>query len=64
MDELVALPPSYVGPPVPADGHVLAVERPADPLDCGFLLAGGVLAPLPAKVRLPHDEDAEDGEDD
>ena len=61
MDDLAPVPATLIGPPPPvADGHVLAVERPADPLDCGFLLAGGVLAPLPAKVRLPHDEDAED----
>ena len=57
MDDVAPVPPSYAGPPVPADGHVLAVERPVDPLDCGFLLAGGVLAPLPPKVRLPHEED-------
>lgn len=56
MDDLAPLPPAYVGPP--ADGRtVLAVERPTDPLDCGFLLSGGVLAPLPAKVRLPHEDD-------
>ncbi len=59
MDDMV-LPPAYAAPPAQVDTHVLAVERPADPLDCGFLLAGGVLAPLPAKVRLPHDEDAEE----
>lgn len=56
VDEF-ALPSAPVGPPVPADQHALAVERPADPLDCGFLLSGGLLAPLPAKVRLPHEDD-------
>lgn len=61
MGEL-ALPPTFFAPTVPQalpvpDSHVLAVELPVDPLDCGFLLAGGVLASLPAKVRLPHEED-------
>jgi hypothetical protein len=61
MDDLAPLPAAYVGPPPPTpDDHVLAVERPADPLDSGFFLSDGVLAPLPPKVRLPHDEDAED----
>ena len=35
-----------------ADGE----DRP-DPLQGGFLLAGGVLAPLPPRVRLPHEDD-------
>ncbi len=60
MYDFTLLPPSYAGPPVPTDAHVLAVDRPADPLDCGFLLSGGVLAPLPGKVRLPHEDDEDD----
>ena len=28
-----------------------------DPLDLGFVLVGGVLAPLPRRVRLPHEDD-------
>ena len=56
MDEIAPLP-VYAAPPAALDPHVLAVEVPADALDGGFLLAGGVLAPLPAKVRLPHEED-------
>ncbi|HVM26079.1 MAG TPA: hypothetical protein VM433_00195 [Mycobacteriales bacterium] len=35
----------------------LAVDRGPDPLDHGFVLAAGVLAPLPPKVRLPHEDD-------
>ncbi len=61
MDDLTPLPPSHAGPLVPTDAHVLAVDRPVDPLDCGFLLSGGVLAPLPGKVRLPHEDDEDDG---
>ncbi len=53
-------PPASVPPPPVPDTHVLAVERPADPLDCGFLLAGGELAVLPPKVRLPAPGDDED----
>jgi hypothetical protein len=56
-----ALPVVYPVPPPVAEPlpetHHLAVERPADPLDCGFLLSGGVLGVLPAKVRLPDPED-------
>ncbi len=48
------LPPAHAGPPLLPDGHVLSVDRPADPLDCGSSLSGGVLAPLPAKIRLLH----------
>lgn len=58
MDDLAPVPGPLIGPPPPvADSHLLAVERPADPLDCGFVLSGGVLAVLPAKVRLPLPED-------
>lgn len=51
-------PPSLLDADV---DHVALSERP-DPLSCGFLLAGGVLAPLPAKVRLPHEDDEEPAE--
>ncbi len=69
-EDLVQHPWTYdKGSPVPRsvvdeDAVTLAVERPPDPLDDGFLLAGGVLAPLPPKVRLPHEDDEEEGEDD
>ena len=59
MDEIAPLP-VYAAPPAAVDEHVLAVEHRDDPLDCGFLLAGGVLAPLPAKVRLPHEDDEDE----
>jgi len=36
--------------------HTAHDDRP-DPLQGGFLLAGGVLAPLPPRVRLPHEDD-------
>lgn len=54
-------PPSLLQAP---PEHVALSER-GDPLCGGFLLAGGVLAPLPPKVRLPHedDDDATEGED-
>ena len=42
--------------------HVALSDRP-DPLDLGFVLAGGVLAPLPSRVRLPHEDDDELDED-
>ena len=41
----------------------LAVDRGPDPLEAGFVLAGGLLAPLPPKVRLPHEDDEADDED-
>lgn len=55
---LADAPPSLLE----ADGDHVAMSQRPDPLDCGFLLAGGVLAPLPARVRLPHDGD--EGDDD
>ena len=39
-----------------APDHVAHSDR-QDPLDEGFLLVGGVLAPLPPRVRLPHEDD-------
>ena len=30
-----------------------------DGLDLGFLLVGGVLAPIPKRVRLPHEDEDE-----
>lgn len=50
-------PPSLLTAP---PEHVRTCDRP-DPLRAGFLLAGGVLAPLPERVRLPHEDDP--GED-
>jgi hypothetical protein len=58
MDEIAPPPVLVAGPPA-LDTHVLAVERRDDPLDLGFLLCDGLLAPLPAKVRLPHEEEEE-----
>ena len=55
---LAAPPPSLLEADVE---HVALSQRP-DPLDCGFVLAGGVLAPLPPRVRLPHEGD--EGDDD
>jgi hypothetical protein len=57
----VPAPPSLLEADV---DHVALSDRP-DPLDGGFVLAAGLLAPLPSKVRLPHedDEDAADDED-
>jgi hypothetical protein len=63
MAPLLAAPPPSL---LDADpDHVSLLARP-DPLDCGFVLAGGVLAPLPPRVRLPHegDEGDEDRPDD
>lgn len=70
-DDLVQ-PPAWAAavaaPPPPslldADVEHIALSERRDPLDGGFVLAGGVLAPLPPKVRLPHEEDdpAEDDE--
>lgn len=55
-------PPSLLeaAPEHVASYHVDHGNRP-DPLDGGFLLVGGVLAPLPPRVRLPHEDD--EGED-
>ena len=58
MDE-IAPPPAYVAAPPALDTHVRAVERRDDPLDLGFVLCDGLLAPLPAKVRLPHEDEEE-----
>lgn len=49
----VEVPPEHIAP---------ARERGPDPLEGGFLLAGGVLAPLPARIRLPHEDDEDDEE--
>ena len=46
-------PPSLLEAP---PEHVATSDRP-DPLESGFLLLGGVLAPLPPRVRLPHEDD-------
>lgn len=68
MAEDLVLPPwvplATAPPPslLDADADHVALSHRADPLDCGFVLAGGVLAPLPPRVRLPHEGD--EGDDD
>ena len=52
---------THLEPPAPSllvagPGHVAHDDRP-DPLQSGFLLLGGVLAPLPPRIRLPHEDD-------
>jgi hypothetical protein len=49
----LAPPPSLLEAP---SEHEATSDRP-DPLEGGFLLIGGVLAPLPPRVRLPHEDD-------
>jgi hypothetical protein len=62
-DDLAPTPPWFpavaAAPPslLEADVEHVALSERRDPLDTGFVLAGGVLAPLPPKVRLPHEED-------
>jgi hypothetical protein len=65
-DDLVQQPAwaaAVTAPPPPslldADVEHIALSERRDPLDEGFVLAGGVLAPLPPKVRLPHEDDEE-----
>lgn len=53
LPAVVAPPPSLITAP---PEHVALSDRP-DPLEGGFLLVGGVLAPLPPRVRLPHEDD-------
>ena len=53
MDQVQPLPRSVVDD----EAVALAVDRGPDPLESGFVLAGGLLAPLPPKVRLPHEDD-------
>lgn len=62
----LATPLSFTLPPALAsDGHeIVAEDRGPDPLDMGFLLLGGVLAPLPRRVRLPHEPDDDDEAED
>ncbi|MCY7366091.1 MAG: hypothetical protein LH469_12385 [Frankiaceae bacterium] len=56
---LTALPAADPPPPslltAPPE-HVAHDDRPY-PLQSGFLLVGGILAPLPPRVRLPHEDD-------
>ena len=70
MAEDLLQPPPWIAlqtPPPPsllqADAEHVALSDRGDPLDCGFVLAGGILAPLPPAVRLPHEDD-EDAEGD
>jgi len=56
---VMALPLAQPPPPSLLEAppeHVAHDERP-DPLQSGFLLVGGVLAPLPPRLRLPHEDD-------
>ena len=57
MAPLLAAPPPSL---LDADADHVSLLARADPLDCGFVLAGGVLAPLPPRVRLPHEGDEGD----
>lgn len=50
---LEAPPPSLLA----ADPAHTAYDDRRDPLDLGFVLLGGVLAPIPPRVRLPHEDD-------
>lgn len=64
MEDAYALPAplrTVEAPPLEVPPHHVALDtRGPDPLECGFTVTGGVLAPLPAKVRLPHEGDEED----
>lgn len=63
QDGLVT-PSTFQLPPLPEhDGNHIVLDGgsgPLDPLQAGFLLVGGVLAPIPKRVRLPHEADDED----
>ena len=50
---LDAPPPSLL---VADPSHTAHVDR-GDPLQSGFILVAGVLAILPPRVRLPHEDD-------
>jgi hypothetical protein len=57
----VAPAPLFAAPP---PEHVLVLgDRGPDPLEHGFDLTGEHVAPLPPKVRLPHEDDDEDADD-
>jgi hypothetical protein len=64
-DDLAPPPwtPAQAAPPpslLDADVEHVAISDRPDPLSNGFLLAGGVLAILPTRVRLPHEDDEDD----
>ena len=54
--QLDAPPPSLLEAEPGHVAHIGHDGRP-DPLNLGFVLVGGVLAPLPRRVRLPHEDD-------
>lgn len=64
-DDGLFLPPSFQAAPPPSSlqappDHVAHDDTHLgrnDPLQHGFLLLGGLLAPLPPRVRLPHEDD-------
>lgn len=64
-DDGLFLPPSFQDSPPPsllqaAPDHVAYDDTHSgrnDPLQYGFLLFGGLLATLPPRVRLPHEDD-------
>lgn len=68
-DDLAPPPPwlQFAASPPPslldADVDHVALSDRGDPLEAGFLLAAGVLAPLPPRVRLPHEDDDEPDDD-
>ncbi|MCW2621725.1 MAG: hypothetical protein JWL64_1327 [Frankiales bacterium] len=62
-DDGLVTPSTFQPPPLlEHDGSSLVLDDggPRDPLEAGFLLVGGVLAPLPRRVRLPHEDDDAD----
>lgn len=61
-DDGLVTPSTFQPPPLlEHDGNHIVLDGGApDPLEAGFLLVAGVLAPVPRRVRLPHeDEDAD-----
>lgn len=52
---LDAPPPSLLVADADHVAHVSPDRR--DPLDLGFVVLGGVLATIPPRVRLPHEDD-------
>lgn len=52
-------PSTFQPPPLlEHDGNHIVLDGGApDPLAHGFSLVGGVLGPIPERVRLPHEDD-------
>lgn len=63
QDGLVT-PSTFQPPPLlEHDGNHIVLDGGApDGLDLGFLLVGGVLAPIPKRVRLPHEADDDEAD--